>query len=612
MRFAKATRLLCMCLLLCGMASKSFTQNVTFNDSIAIITTKARPERVIQAINFSHVHFAKARDNRINFGLVGSEYNYILLKVNTNQTSEDLYLSIDNTSIDTLSVYRIDNNYKSSLEYRAGNLVPFDPKSEYVWHTIPLLIRNNLSFYLIAMKASQKNINVRYEILHPEQLQQKYELYDRLVFTYIGVVCLIIIIILLALFLFKRVVFAAYLGYIVCAFTWIISHNGYLFPYVYPRMPVINEIVKPVSSLGAGYFLLVVMNLVFSQQLQSQKSHQRLIRTMLTILPFIIAGMFLLLIPGLHYIIRNILLVTWHAALILTLFIVALTPISFIKSGATAKIISTAMFVICTMTIIQLLVNSGLINNFFIEEHGITMGSLMENIIIAFGLFYNLLQERKKREKQVLALELAQADTLKKLITVQDNERKRIAGDLHDNIGPLLAALKINFNRIINSKEGQNGLVQKTEDIIDSSILEIRDIAHNLMPKGITSKGLINALKDYFEGMETVYNKSIIFDHDVQSIFQPDLQINIYRIICELVLNAAKHSNACKINVSLTTGEKMIYVHIFDDGQGFRADKQKNSIGLQSAESRVNYLKGKFSLKSEQGKGTMINIEVPL
>ena len=264
------------------------------------------------------------------------------------------------------------------------------------------------------------------------------------------------------------------------------------------------------------------------------------------------------------------------------------------------------------MTVFQLLSNSGLVNNFFIEEHGITMGSLLENIIIAFGLFYNLLQERKQREERVQALELEQAGILKKLIMVQDNERKRIAGDLHDNIGPLLAALKINFKRIINRKEGQNGLVQTTEDIIDNSILEIRDIAHNLMPKGITSKGLINALKDYFESMETLYDKSIIFKHQVQSIFQPDLQINIYRVICELVLNAAKHSNADKINVSLTAGEKMIDVHIFDDGQGFRPDQQKKSLGLQSAESRVHYLKGKFLLKSEQGKGTTINIEVPL
>ena len=601
-----------MCLFLCGTASKSFSQDVTFNDSIAIITAKGRPEQVIQNFNFSQIHFTKAADNRINFGLVGSGYNYILLKVKTTIPNEDLYLSIDNTSLDTLSVYRIYNNRKSSLLYRAGTLVPFDQRSKYVWHTMSLMANTMLSFYLIAIKASQKNINVQYEIQGREQLQQKYLRHDRFVFFYMGVVFLIVIIILLALVLFKRAVFAAYLGYIVCAFTWIISHYGYLFPYVYPRMPLINKIVKPLSSLGAGFFLLVVMSLVFRQQLPSRKRLQRWIQPVRSILPFIIACMFLLLIPGLHYIVKYILFSVWHIALILTLCLVALTPFSFLKSGATAKIFSTAMFVICTMTIIQLMANSGLINNFFIEEHSITMGSLLENTIIAFGLFYNLLQERKQREEQVQALELEQADILKKLITVQDNERKRIAGDLHDNIGPLLAALKINFKRIINSKEGQNGLVQTTEDIIDNSILEIRDIAHNLMPKGITSKGLINALKDYFESMETLYNKSINFKHHVLSIFQSDLQINIYRIICELVLNAAKHSNADKIHVSLTAGEKMIDIIIFDDGQGFRPHQQKNSLGLQSAESRVHYLKGQFLLKSEQGKGTTINIELPI
>ena len=236
-----------------GSASASFAQGVNFNDSIAIISAKSRPEQVIQNVNFSKIHFAKATDNRVNFGLVGSEYNYILLKVNTTGNNENLYLSIDNTSLDTLSVYRIDNNRKSSLVYRAGTLVPFDPKNKYVWHTVPLETNNISSFYLIAMKASQKNINVRYEILDRDQLQQKYRRQDRFVFFYFGVICLIIIVILLAFFLFKKTVFAAYLGYIVCAFTWIFSHYGYLFPYVYPQMPLINKIVKPVSSLGAGY-----------------------------------------------------------------------------------------------------------------------------------------------------------------------------------------------------------------------------------------------------------------------------------------------------------------------------------------------------------------------
>ena len=244
------------------------------------------------------------------------------------------------------------------------------------------------------------------------------------------------------------------------------------------------------------------------------------------------------------------------------------------------------------------------------------MGSLLENVIIAFGLFYSLLEEKKQREEHVLALEQDQTETLKKLITVQDNERKRIAVDLHDNIGPLLAALKINFRRIIHTKDSEphDELVTKTESIIDDSIAEIRNVAHNLMPKGLSSNGLINTLKDYFESIQQLYNKTIVFHHQVQSILNPDLQINIYRIICELVLNAARHSNARVITIIINANEKCAEVSIHDDGQGFKlkADGLKKSLGLQSAESRVQYLKGKFSLKTEPGSGTVIQIEIPL
>ncbi|MDQ2719932.1 MAG: sensor histidine kinase [Bacteroidota bacterium] len=598
------------------MASKATSQNVTFNDSIFKIPTKSRPEQVIQKINLSKVHFEKAADNCINFGIVGSEYNYFLLKLNSFHAYTEQYLSIDNTSLDTVSIYRIYNDGTSRMIYQGGMLIPFDSNNKYVWHTVPVEISGITSFYLIALKASQKNINVRYEILTRDELQQKYQDHDRMIFFYIGIVCLIIVIIILGFFLFKKPMFAAYLGYIVFAFIWIVSHYGYIFPYVYPRIPVINEIAKPVSSLCASFFLLLVLNLIFRQQLQSRQAIQQLIKGVLSILPLLIASMFLLLIPGLHYMIKGILIIAWHAGLIFTICVIVFTPVSFINSGVTAKIFTTAMFVIFTMSVVQLFANSGYIHNFFIEEHGMTMGSLLENIIIAFGLFYNLLQERKQSEIQVLALEKEQAETLKKLITVQDNERKRIAGDLHDNIGPLLAALKINFRRIINTKERnqQNELVTKTESIIDDSIAEIHNVALNLMPKGLSSNGLINTLQEYFESIQQLYDKAIIFNHQVESILNPELQINLYRIICELVLNSARHSNACNITVCINADAKRVVLGINDDGKGFhlKPGDNKKSLGLQNAESRVLYLKGKFNLKSEAGKGTQIEIEIPL
>jgi signal transduction histidine kinase len=329
-----------------------------------------------------------------------------------------------------------------------------------------------------------------------------------------------------------------------------------------------------------------------------------------------IAFIFLLLIPNLNDTMRYFLMIAWHVVLIITLCLIALTPVSFIRTGATAKIFSSAMFVICTVTLIQLLTNSGLINNFFVGEHGITLGSLLENIILAFGLFYNLLQERKQREEQVLALELEQAQTLKKLISVQDNERKRIAGDLHDNIGPLLAALKINFRRITNAKENGalNGLASKTELIIDESIAEIHNVALNLMPKGLSSNGLINTLQEYFESIEQIYNKPIIFNHQVESILNPELQINLYRIICELTLNSARHSDACNITVGIHVDEKNVSLYIHDDGKGFqiRPAENKKSLGLQNAQSRVSCMKGTFDLQTQSGKGTQINIRIPL
>ncbi len=601
-------------LLLVGLNNNA--QDILINDSIATIVNKLNPNQTLLQISLSALHFAKVKNRRINFGLTGCEYHYIICKLNAPQTLPNQYLSIDNTSLDTVSIYRIYQNGKDTLLYQGGLLVPFNPKRNYIWHTIPLEINNSPSYYCIAVKASQKIINIRYEINDHDNLLQKYQGYERVVFFFIGIAFMISAIITLAFFLFKRRVFAAYLAYMFCISAWIISHYGIIFPYLHPQIPVLNEITKPVSSLSAGLFLLIVLQWVFAQNLQNEKLLSRLIKWTRMVLLITIAFMLLLLFPELNSSVRAVLITLWHIELLILIALIISIPFHFIATGSIAKIFSLAMLVICVTALIQLLANAGIIESYFLNEHGMALGTLLENSIMAFGLFYGLLEERKNKEMQVLALEAQQTDTLKKLITVQDKERTRIAGDLHDNIGPLLAALKINFRRIVNVKEEQKQLelVQQTENIIDDSILEIRNVAHNLMPKNLSSNGLINTLSGYFEDMEQLYGKKIIFNHDVQSIFEPELQMNIYRIISELVMNAAKHSDAYTITVCINSDARLLSIYIHDDGQGFEVkhNGNKKSLGIQSAESRVRYLKGKFSLKSEPGKGTRVNIEIPL
>ena len=609
-------RCLCISALLGLLTLPTKSQRVFIHDSIAIVESGLNTEATIDKTDINRLLFKKVNNQSINFGLTGCEYHYIILKIDAARAVRDEYLSIDNTSLDTITIYKISLNNSPVLLYQGGALVAYYTERNYVWHCIPLEVNTMPSYYFIATKASQKNINIRYQINQRDVLQKKYATYERFVFFYAGVASMIAAIILIAFLLFKKNVFAGYLGYIFCMSVWILAHYGRLFPYLYPGLPVLNNISKPLSSLGAAVFLFSVMGNVFQKELLSHPWHQRMIKAAKRALLILTALMFLLCIPNLNTTVKASLITAWHVGLLASVCIIVWTPLKFFYSGNLAKIFMAAILVICATVVVQLFANAGMINSYFINEHGMALGTLVENSIMAFGLFVGLLEERRNKNLQVLALEAEQTATLKKLITVQDNERKRIAGDLHDNIGPLLAALKINFRRIAHVKEEQKQLelVQKTEDIIDDSIIEIRNVAHNLMPKNLSSNGLINTLSDYFDNMEQLYGKKILFNHDVQSIFEPEMQMNIYRIISELVMNADKHSDANIITVCINSDSKLLSIFIHDNGQGFllKHNGNKNSLGIQSAESRVHYLKGKFILQSEPGKGTKVNIEIPL
>lgn len=613
---ANICKSICLLLVAIFLSFKNNGQKILINDSAFVFSNHLNPDQEIQHISPAMLDFKKYQDGNINLGLTGSEFYFIILKISAPHTLPNQYLTIDNTSVDTISIYRLNESNVDSLLYRGGQLIPFSDNKKYVWHTVPLEVSKNPSFYCIAIKSSQKNINIHYKIGSQNDLMQDYLANERIIFFYVGIAFMISAVILLAFLFFKKPVFAAYLAYIACISTWILSHYGRIYPYIYANTPILNNVVKPMASLGAGLFLLIVLQLSFAQHLKKKSFLSESIQWVKFALLATISAMLLLLIPHLNERFMASLYMLWHIELIFLMAIVVFIPFHFFKETNIAKIFSTAMLVICMMTLFQLCSNAGILHNYFLNEHGMSLAILIENSIMAFGLFYGLLEERKMKELQVLALESEQMSTLKKLITLQEQERKRIAGDLHDNIGPLLAALKINFRRLISAKEEQKQmeLVEKTETIIDDSITEIRNIAHNLMPKSLSAKGLINTLSDYFENMEQLYCKKIFFEHDVQSLFEPELQMNVYRITSELVLNAAKHSEGKEISVSIQSKKEILSVNIMDNGQGFnpKHNGNKNSLGIQSAESRVNYLKGKFRLQSQPGNGSTVNIEIPL
>ncbi len=591
-------------------------QSTVISDSISILPKSFEKVPLIDHTFLTNLKFERNSNRRIRFGIGGEEHRNIILKLSASKIVPAQYLSIDNTGLDSVLIYRLDADGEVMQLYIGGRLVPFDTNSIFIWHTAPLQVENKPAYYLISVKSAQKNINFEYDISDYHSLTRRYERYYHVAFFYAGIAFMILSLIIIAVFLFRKKVLAVYAGYMVCISVWILDHYGLIFPFFYPHFFSLNIISRPISSLGAAFLLLTTQKLIF---FSSANHNHPVFHVINSLRYFLLALLFFSPVLVFRFTSNDLIAFfnfLWNTGLIFSIVVISYTPINFVRTNRLARIFSSAMIVISIATLNQFFVNAGLINIRFLREHGMALGSLIENSIMAFGLLYGSVLERKNKNLQVLTLQEEKKKMLERLIHTQTNERKRIAADLHDNIGPLLAALKINFRRIVNMNGANKSheLIEKTEIIIDDSISEIRNVAHNLMPRNLEGQGLIVTLETYFQNIGKLYEKQLFFTHQVYSVFKPEIAVNIYFIVSELVLNAVRHSHAHSIHVSIRSYSNTISIKILDNGRGIPDGYLVNhhSFGIQSAQSRTSYLNGTFFMKSLPGKGTFVKVKIPL
>jgi signal transduction histidine kinase len=595
------------------LTSNCFAKDLpTIHDSTSYFTSALNPDQL--RFSLQDKQFSIQKNRRFKFGLTTNEYCYIIIKLNADSSSNSYLLSIDNTSLDTVLIYSLSENASKRLLYKGGNLIEYDLQRLYVWHTIPLAISPELHYYLVAIKAYSKNVNVAYQIMTSGDLQILYRSFDKLIYFYVGIIFLIMFTSLAGAAIFKNRGLIIYTGYILMVTIWILAHYGYLYPTFYPSYPELNKIIKPVSILLALVCFLSLILYLFKKDLKETYFYKTAKAIKLLNSVFVIIAFLYITIPFPSYI-YTLYNIGWNILMVLSVSIVIIMLAWLFKANKTARIFSLALTLLLLIALLKMLSNLGFINSNFLNDHGITIASLLEILMLIFGVFLNIWEDKEMQNKQLSLLEDDKKRTMQRLIAIQDDERKRIAEDLHDSIGPMLAAIKINFLRIVKAKDENkisDNLVTETESIIDDSLTEIRNISHQLMPKGLSSKGLINLLAEYFTDLQIVYNTQIDFTHSISVSLDKDIQLNIYRIISELVLNGAKHSSSKNITVSIETRDTETVVIINDDGKGFNATQKNNSSsGLKNVESRVAYLKGKMHMQSSVGAGTFIEISLP-
>ena len=251
-----------------------------------------------------------------------------------------------------------------------------------------------------------------------------------------------------------------------------------------------------------------------------------------------------------------------------------------------------------------------LLNTIFI----ITIGALL---IISTISYFNFKNKQKIEQQKIAQLEKEkQLMGIEAMLKGQEEERSRLARDLHDGLGGMLSGVKISFsnmkeNLIMDDENAKT--FEKSIRQLDETIAELRKVAHNLMPEALVKFGLASAVTDFCASMQLSGTTRIICEQFGSERELGNIaDVNIYRIIQELVNNAIVHGKASQVVVQLTKAPAKVLITVEDNGKGFdpRLTEKPRGIGLSNIKSRVNYFNGKTDLSSKPGEGTTFNIEL--
>jgi two-component system, NarL family, sensor kinase len=253
----------------------------------------------------------------------------------------------------------------------------------------------------------------------------------------------------------------------------------------------------------------------------------------------------------------------------------------------------------------------------------ILIGSLVALSLVAFLGYRNLRhrQQLARQEGELQQQRIRELEKDKQLIAVdsllkgQEEERSRLARDLHDGLGGLLSGVKYSLSNMKDNlivTPDNMAVFERSLDMLDTSIKELRRVAHNMMPEMLTKFGLDEALKEYCNSVDATKLLPVKYQSlGMEARLDNTTEIIVYRIVQELLNNILKHAEASQAFIQVIRENNRLNIVVEDNGKGFdtAALEGNKGAGWTNIRSRVEYLKGQLDIHSTPGKGTLVNIE---
>lgn len=222
----------------------------------------------------------------------------------------------------------------------------------------------------------------------------------------------------------------------------------------------------------------------------------------------------------------------------------------------------------------------------------------------------------------ITEVKVLEKDSIQAIIAGQENERRRLAREIHDGIGPLLSSAKLELDLFLEELKERDSSIPDEKlygirQTIDTISVDLRDLSHSLIPRLLDEFGLLSVFQNMVTRLNGLKksNVDLYCNLDPEDRFDRDIELNLFRCGQELLNNAIKHANAKNVILQLIKHDNSIVLMVEDDGIGFvpgRSNKNGEGIGLLNIETRIRALNGDFLIEAEKERGSLVSIEIPI
>ncbi len=309
-------------------------------------------------------------------------------------------------------------------------------------------------------------------------------------------------------------------------------------------------------------------------------------------------------------------------ALILSVFlqfaaaIIALSLIRSTRNNIAWWLISICFLLMAIRRLLELLqvvdVESRLLGGLLSSWTGVVISIILLFSLIFIKRIFNVQKRidelRKENESRVLSA----------IIRTEENERQRFAKELHDSLGPILSSVKLALSAMAKNPGSPKNkeVLDNTENLIDESIFSLKEISNNLSPHILNNFGLLRAVKSFINQLQIQDNPKIILSSNIENKrFANNIEVVLYRVICELITNTLKHASAAQINIDLFTESGSLLLDYYDDGVGFDLEslqRENRGMGYSNIKSRIKSINGIYQISTEPDEGLSIHIDVKI